>query len=231
VTRLPRRAERLLGGLHDHLVNFEADRLQELADAGGWHTDDYCEVLPPEEPGPPQEDGSWSIACDVLRSYDFADPRILPAIYFHDGPLADRSMVLEGRFGPLRFHMGVRIGDVLDDLTEVDGRPVRRWGWSYRTLEGHLEMGQMDYALWKWLDTGEVEFRIHVVSRAARIPNPVIRLGFAAFGRRMQVRFARAALDRMRDLVTAEVLARRAGIPAPAPARSIERIVVDRAEA
>ena len=35
------------------------------------------------------------------------------------------------------------------------GRPVRIWGWSYRTLQGHLEMGQMDYEVWKWLDDGE----------------------------------------------------------------------------
>jgi hypothetical protein len=71
------------------------------------------------------------------------------------------------------------------------------WGWSYRTLQGHLEMGQIDYELWKWLDSGEVEFRIHVVSRAAQISNPVIRLGFRIFGRRQQVRFARRACERM----------------------------------
>ena len=41
------------------------------------------------------------------------------------------------------------------------GDAVRVWGWSYRTLQGHLEMGQMDYALWKWLDDG-----------VGRIPHP-----------------------------------------------------------
>jgi hypothetical protein len=60
-------------------------------------------------------------------------------------------------------------------------------------------MGQMDYALWKWLDDGQVEFRIHVVSRPARIANPVVRLGFRLFGRRQQVRFARRACARMAE--------------------------------
>ena len=63
----------------------------------------------------------------------------------------------------------------------------------------------MDYEVWKWLDSGDVEFRIHVVSRAAHIPNPVIRLGFRLFGRRAQTKFARRACERMAKL-TAERL-------------------------
>jgi hypothetical protein len=223
-----RRTPRLLDGLHERGVNFDVDRRHELDEAAGWKVDRYRRALPPEEPGPPQEAGPWAIACDLLRDYEFADPRIISAIYYHDGPLEDRSMVLEARFAALRFHLGVRVGGVNDRRTEVDGRPVRLWGWNYRTLEGHLEMGQMDYEIWKWLDTGEVEFRIDVVSRAAEIRNPVVRVGFAVFGRRMQVRFARAALDRMEQLVTARVLAERAGIPMPEPAHTLDRVVVER---
>jgi hypothetical protein len=59
----------------------------------------------------------------------------------------------------------------------------------------------MDYEVWKWLDTGAVEFRVHVVSRPGRIPNPIIRLGFRLFGRRKQVRFARRSCERMALLV------------------------------
>ena len=79
---------------------------------------------------------------------------------------------------------------MIDDVRTLHGRQVRVWGWSYRTLQGHFEMGQMDYELWKWLDNGEVEFRIHVVSRRARISNHLVRLGFRLFGRREQIRFA-----------------------------------------
>ncbi len=55
---------------------------------------------------------------------------------------------------------------------------VYGWGWNYRTLEGHVEIGQMDWEVWKWLDDGSVEFRVHAVSPSARIPNPVVRLRF-----------------------------------------------------
>ena len=111
-------------------------------------------------------------------------------------------MLLEVRFWGLRFPVGVRVGAVIDETRTVDGRDVRVWGWGYGTLQGHLEVGQMDYEVWKWLDTGAVEFRVHVVSRPGRIPNPIVRLGFRLFGRREQMRFARRSCERMALLVS-----------------------------
>jgi hypothetical protein len=46
-----------------------------------------------------------------------------------------------------------------------------------------------------------VEFRVHVVSRPGRIPNPLIRIGFRLFARRAQVRFAKRSCERMASLV------------------------------
>jgi hypothetical protein len=63
----------------------------------------------------------------------------------------------------------------------------------------------MDYEVRKWLDTGEVEFRIHAYSRTAHIVNPVLRVGFRLFGRRKQTQFARHACERMRRLTEHEV--------------------------
>jgi len=94
-----------------------------------------------------------------------------------------------------------------DGVRTDDGRQAAVWGWSYRTLEGHLEAGEMAYEVRKWLDTGEVEFRIHAFSRTAQISNPVVRLGFRLFGRREQTRFARSACERMRRLTEAELAA------------------------
>ena len=139
-----------------------------------------------------------------MRDYEFADPAIVRAIYRRDSPLEGRDMLLEIRFWGLRFRVGVRVSGVIDETRELDGRQARVWGWSYATLQRHLEMGQMDYEVWKWLDTGAVEFRIHVVSKASRIGNPIIRLGFRIFGRREQVRFARRACERMACLVREE---------------------------
>ncbi len=179
----------------------------------GWLIDDYCQPLAREAPGPPEPGGPWERARQLLRDYEFADPRIVRAVYHPGRPLEGRDMLLEVRFLGLRFRFGVRISGVIDELRRVAGQEVRVWGWSYTTLQGHLETGQMEYEVWKWVDTGAVEFRIHVVSRASRIGNPIIRLGFRLFGRREQIRFAKRACERMVCLVS--------GYPRVRPASAI----------
>jgi uncharacterized protein (UPF0548 family) len=199
------RARRALDALHARPLNFDLARIGDFTAAQGWRLDDYRQPLPPEPPGPPLRDGSWETARRLMRDYEFADPEIVRAIYYDDRQLEQRDMLLELRFHGLRFHVGVRIGGTRDDTISIDGRPVRVWGWNYRTLQGHLEMGQMDYDVRKWLDSGDVDFHIHAVSRPAAIRNPLIRLGFRLFGRREQLRFARHACERMAQLVTAEL--------------------------
>lgn len=190
--------------LHDRPLNIDLAARDERTEETGWRIDDYCQPLPGETPGPPQPGGSWERARQLMRDYEFADPAIVRAVYRRDSPLEGRDMLLQVRFWGLRFHVGVRVGGVIDETRNVAGRAVRVWGWNYGTLQGHLEMGQMDYEVWKWLDSGSVEFRIHVVSRASRIGNPIIRLGFLIFGRREQVRFAKRACERMACLLEEE---------------------------
>ena len=209
-----RRARKALAALAGKGFNFDPDQREQFTTANGWHVDDYAQPLPPEPPGPPAPGGSFEVAQRLMRDYAFADPAIVRAVYADDSPFETRDMLLEGRFWGLRFHFGVRVGGLVDEELAVGGRPVRRWGWSYRTLQGHLEMGQMDYEVRKMLDSGEVEFRIHVVSRPAHIPNPVIRLGFRLFGRRVQRRFARHACQRMARLTAARA---RVGAAAEGP--------------
>jgi uncharacterized protein (UPF0548 family) len=201
------RARRALEALRDKTFNFDPDQAEHFTTANGWHVDDYRQPLPPEPPGPPTPGGSFEVAQRLMRDYEFADPAIVRAVYADDSPFETRDMLLEGRFWGLRFHFGVRVGGLVDKELAADGRPLRRWGWNYRTLQGHLEMGQMDYEVRKWLDSGEVEFRIHAFSRPAHIPNPVIRLGFRLFGRRVQRRFARHACQRMARLTAARARA------------------------
>jgi uncharacterized protein (UPF0548 family) len=202
-----RRAREALAALADKGFNFDPDQREHFTTANGWKVDDYLQPLPPEPPGPPRPGGSFEVARRLMRDYEFADPAIVRAVHAPDSPLERRDLLLEGRFHGLRFHFGVRVGGLVDEEAAVDGRPLRRWGWSYRTLQGHLEMGQMDYEVRKWLDSGQVDFRIHAVSRPAHIPNPVIRLGFRVFGRRVQRRFARHAGQRMARLTAARLAA------------------------
>lgn len=206
---------RVLDELHDKGLNFDAESGDRFPAEDGWLSDDYCQPLPSEAPGPPVPGGSWEVAQRLMRDYEFADPSIVRAVYHPDRPLEDRDMLLEVRFYGLRFRFGVRVGGVVDETRTVDGREVRVWGWNYRTLQGHLEMGQMDYEVWKWLDTGEVEFHTCRFSRRAPAGNPIVRLGVRMFGRRQQVKFALRACQRMARLTAAalEQSAAAEGVP------------------
>ena len=199
-------SQRRLRALHDARVNFDLASRAEMIPARGWKVDEYRQPLPPEAPGPPEPGGSWERARTLTERYEFADPAIVRAVYAPDSDLEGRDMLLEARFWGLRFHFGVRVSGVIDELRDQHGRPVCVWGWSYRTLQGHLETGQMDYEVWKRLDDGSVEFRIHVVSRPARISDPIVRLGFLLFGRREQIKFARHACERMAHLLAGETV-------------------------
>lgn len=195
-------------------LNFTPPAQDDLA-VGGWQIDDYCVALPSERPGRPVSDGPWEIAKRAALEYAIADASIVRAAWHPEEPLEGRTMLLEGRFHWMRFLLGVRVNRVFDELREVDGDDARVWGFSYQTLAGHLEKGQMDYEVWKWISSGRVAFRMHAYSKPATISNPLVRVGFALFGRRMQKQFTRRALARMDRIVTSELAERRAQRPLP----------------
>jgi uncharacterized protein (UPF0548 family) len=199
----PPRIQRRLARLERRKLNFDPDGADGYGPSTGWRRDDFHQDLPAEAPGPPLEHGSFAVAQRLMRGYQFADPSIVHAYYDPRGPLLGRTMLLSVRFHGLRFHAGTRVVEEYERTLEDDeGRPVHLWGWGYGTLEGHFEKGRMDWQLWKWTDTGEVQFRIHAYSRRAAGRNPIIRLGFRLFGRREQLAFLRSTLQRMEALTT-----------------------------
>ena len=184
-------------------VNFTPMRWEEAAAAPTWRADRRRIDLPSEPPGPPVAGGPYNVARMLLWTYEVADPALVRAVYDASAPLEGRDMLLVGRFAGLRFPMGVRVGGVVDGVDPQDGDRVHRFAWHYRTLEGHLERGQMEYEVVKDAASGRVEFRMAAYSQRGRIDNPVVRAGFALFGRPTQLRFYARALQRMRRL-TAE---------------------------
>lgn len=190
-------------------VNFQPIGWQRALVDPDWRVDERHCRLPTEAPGPPVPGGPFEVARELMCSYELADPAILRAVYDAGDPLEGREMLLVGRFLGLRFPMGVRVSGVVDGPGEEAGVPVQRFAWHYRTLQGHLERGQMGYELIKNLRTGQIDFRIAAYSQRAPIGNPIVRAGFAVFGRSTQLRFYDRALERMQRL-TAE---RAAGRP------------------
>lgn len=196
---------RALEALASRPVNFDPAVLEQPLDRSRWRVDETVEELPHEKPGPPEPGGSWEVAKRIMDGYQLADPRIVEGVFDPSAPLSGREILLKIHYGPLRFRVGVRIGEAREDTVEQDGRPLLRYGWSYRTLQGHFEEGEMRYELRKWLDSGDVEFRVHGASRAARSGPLIPRLGFRLVGRPQQLRFYRQVCRRAKRLTEAQL--------------------------
>jgi uncharacterized protein (UPF0548 family) len=204
-------------------LNFEPQPLEAYTPERGWHADALSQRLPAEAPGDPAPRGAWHVARRLMEDYRMADPRIVRATWAPGAPLLGRDMLLELRlFRVLSVHAGVRVTRVWDEDRAVGGRRARVFGYEYATLRGHVEVGRMDYELWKWTHDGALEFRLHAHSRASHDGAPWVRLGFRLFGRREQVRFYLRCCERM-----ARLTARELGLPADPPPPAVRLRAAD----
>lgn len=194
-----RRTRRALERLRSARLNFDPAEMREHPD--DWQHDERLQALPPEPPGPPVPGGSWALAQRLMHGYEFADPSLVRAHYDAEQPLEGRNMLLAVRFHGIVVRVGCRVTAVYEGTEDAAGRGACVWGWSYGTLRGHFEEGEMGWEVLKWPETGEVAFRLHSRSRRARDPNPIVRIGFRLFGRREQLRFYDRTCERMRQLV------------------------------
>lgn len=210
-----------LDALREARYNFDLDASHEHSKAAGWHVDTHEAELVSEPPGPPlppdDARASWAVACDLVRHYAFPDPKLLTGIFSPDDPLPGRPMLLRARFLGFTFWFGVRIGREIDEVRDTEAGRVHAYGFDYATLEGHFERGQITFEVRKEERTGRVLFHIDAYSKADKIRNPFYRIGFKLFGRHLQLRFARTAMERMQRFVKQELAARAQGVPAPEP--------------
>ncbi len=205
--------------------NLDLEHRDTFTEANGWRLDHHHAELPPEPPGPPlppdDPRASFAIAWGLVRDYAFPDPRLLVGIFSPDEPLAGRPMLLKARFLGVTFWFGVRLSPEIDAVRETAGGRVHVRGYSYATMEGHFERGQITFEVRKAEATGNVSFHIDAFSQPDRIRNPFYRIGFKLFGRRLQLRFAHSAMARMQRF-TAEALEARATGTAPPAHDAVE---------
>jgi uncharacterized protein (UPF0548 family) len=179
-------------GLRNRTVNYDVDEIR----ASKWHFDHHRFVLGTDAPGRPEEGSLWWHAQREVAAYAFTPARLLRAHYLREEPLLGKNLLLVGRFAVARFAMGVRITEVGFD---EDG--VRySWGWSYETLQGHLERGRVDYRVVKHLETGLVTLEVNSYNQVNPRAHPFIRLGWFFFGRSAQRRFYRSVGENLRRL-------------------------------
>lgn len=186
-------------GLTSLGFNYDANEYQD--DQPGWNRDYYETCIGEEAPGDPHDGGMFERAKEILRQYQFPSPKRLTGYFDHEADLLGRDMLLEAKFMGLQFDFGVRVTKVIDRSTvDEEGKSIAQWGYAYRTLERHWEVGEITFVIQKEKDSGRIHFVIDAYSRPGKIRNPFYRLGFKLFGRRLQTRFAEDCLVRMKAL-------------------------------
>jgi uncharacterized protein (UPF0548 family) len=213
----------VVAGLRGRKVNYDPDKAPQGTEVEGhWHVDSSASLIAREPPGDPVPGGPFELACLLVSQYEFADDRILRAVYRGDADLLGRNMLLEGRFYRLRFYFGVRVTGVFDETRDTERGPERVWGWCYETLQGHLEQGRISFEVIKNLKTGQIAFGVSGYSRQAQIRRPVVRFGFGLFGRWMQIRYYEAVQRRLYQLIQSA----ERGEPLPEPAVQSDGLVL-----
>ncbi len=169
--------------------------------AAGWNVDAREVPLPDEPPGEPLPSASFAAACAILRQYSFPPPRLIRGRFDPSAPLDGRAMLLTATYLWMTFELPVRVSRVIDSRRNAPGGAEQAWGYSYQTLTGHLERGEITFEIIKSLETGKVRFRIASFSQTNHIASLIHRIGFRFVGRRLQARFAVQSLHNMQRLV------------------------------
>lgn len=214
--KLLKRYRKRFDAFLDRPINYDISRKHEYTEQNGWHIDQYNARIPNEAPGAPMPDNSFELAKAVLYNYEFPPPTLITGIFIPNTPLAERVMLLRAQFlYVFRFFFGVRISRVIDEVRETKEGDLHVWGYSYQTLEGHWEMGEITFEIQKLAATGVINFHIEAYSKVGRIPNPLYRFGFWLFGRQLQIYFSRQSLKRMQRFVGERLLDRPISLAKP----------------
>ncbi|WP_404308774.1 DUF1990 family protein [Neorhodopirellula lusitana] len=192
-----------LADLQERGFNYEVESYSP--DDPSWRHDSYVTTVGTESPGPPDDGGLFLTAKRIVSEYRFPDPRRVKGKFDQAAPLDGRNMLLDAQFLGIRVQFAVRVVEVIDRQVQRDEATCQEWGYAYRTLDGHWEVGQMTFLVRKNCETGEVLFLINAYSRTGRIPNPFYRFGFWLVGRKVQTNFAKRCLRRLVKLTNDEI--------------------------
>lgn len=162
------------------------------------HRDRHERIVAREPPGPPIADGPHRRIADALLRYDIFDPRVVQPV------LARTPLQVGDDVGPhYRLVPGVRLFFASRVTARFDEARGDRWwtGFTYRTLEGHAELGEETFSAEKDLVTGEVMVALRSWSQPGTL---LAKLG-APIVRRLQLRANAAALDRLASIARGAV--------------------------
>ena len=154
-----------------------------------------------ELPGPPLADGPFRRVARSIAEYRIFPPHLVERVV-RQAPLQAGDVV--GLCYPLflgiRMFVASRVIDVFDGATESGWRS----GFTYRTLEGHAELGEETFCVEKDARTGAVVVSLKAWSRPGHW---LTRIGFP-YARWCQVQAGKAAVRYLRLIANGPTPAR-----------------------
>ncbi len=152
--------------------------------------DAYEREVGVEPPGPPEPDGPFRLAATEILGFRVFPPRIVTGVLRREPVEVGDTVGICYHFVP-----GVDLFFAGRVTGRFDGEQSGLWraGFSYRTVDGHPELGEETFCAEKDLATGRVVVALRSWSRAGTW------LAWAGYPitRRLQVGASRAALDHL----------------------------------
>lgn len=147
-----------------------------------------------ETPGPPLEDGPFRRVGRAISEYRIFPPRLVQRVVKRT-PLQVGDIV--GLCYPL--FLGIRMFIASRVIDVFDGPNERGWrsGFTYRTLEGHVELGEETFCVEKQARTGAVIVSLTAWSRPGHW---LVRLGYP-YARWCQLQAGKAAVRYLKRFV------------------------------
>ncbi|UYL07701.1 DUF1990 domain-containing protein [Bdellovibrio sp. SKB1291214] len=182
--------------------NYDVTTYHTKKDKRGWKIDRYHAVVGKEAPGAPVSEGPYERVRLAVELYHFPNPRLIRAVFDPHDELLGRNMYMIAHFMGMTFNFGVRVTRVIDEIKTINNTQMKMWGYSYRTLKGHFEVGEITFVVSKNLNTGIIDFSINAYSTPDKIDNLFYQTGFRVFGRPLQKHFAYSSIRRLKRIAS-----------------------------
>ncbi len=155
--------------------------------------DRHALVVANEPPGEPLPDGPFRRVASAISEYRIFPPHLVDRVLKRTPMQVGDTVGLSYRLAPgIRLFFASRVIDVFE-TTQAN---AYRSGFTYRTLQGHIEFGEETFAVEKDMTTGAVTASLTAWSRPGHW---LTRLGYP-YARWCQLHAGRSAVEHLKQV-------------------------------
>ena len=183
-------------GHHPRLADWEPRAIHAVVEKGPREDDRrdrHEREVAVEAPGKPEADGPHRrVAAAILRYDIFPRRKVCPVLRQEPIEVGDTVGCRYHLMLGLDIFFAARVVDRFDRCDEFEG-DVWRTGFTYRTVDGHPELGEETFSVEKCAETG----RVRVVLSSWSRPGSLLTRAVYPLARCLQLQAGRSALDHL----------------------------------